>query len=81
MKRPIVLLLVAACLSAGCATRAPVEKASLIAEVFRTPSHSLNCAGVEVPYCRTNATRVEAAQEESCRCMNPFALTRGNPWR
>jgi hypothetical protein len=81
MKRPIVLLVLAACVRAGAATHAPVEKASLLSEVFRTPSQNLDCVGVEVPYCRTRATRVVAAQEESCRCMNPFALTHGYRWR
>jgi hypothetical protein len=81
MKRLLALAVVSACLSAGCATSAPPEKLSLVSEVFRTPSHSLDCTASEVPYCHTNATRVVSKQEESCRCMNPFALTRGHRWR
>jgi hypothetical protein len=72
MNRPLSLVLIAACLSAGCTTTPEREANALASEIMRGPSPSLTCSSGEVPHCLTTGSRIFGMnQPVSCECQVP----------
>ena len=77
MNRRLSIILIAACLSAGCATSPTTQTEALASDILGARARQLVCASGEIPYCITNGTRLKKASAvKECGCA-PSAELRG----
>lgn len=65
MSRQLSLILVAACLCVGCATKRPAESEVLVSRILRAPTQNLVCPFGEVRMCT-----IDEDAEKHCTCMD-----------
>jgi hypothetical protein len=65
MSRQLSLVLVAACLSVGCATHQPAASEVLVSRILHAPTDNLVCQPGELRMCT-----VDADDEKHCTCMD-----------
>ena len=72
MNRPtfVVLVALAAALSAGCASTARSPTQSLASDIVYGSSSNPNCASDEAPRCMTIGTRIHSLNpQRTCECL------------
>jgi hypothetical protein len=72
MKHPLPLLLsvLAASLSAACASGPQPETERLTSEILSRSSQNQACSSDEIPTCRTTGTRITSRYaQKTCGCM------------
>ena len=65
MSRQLSWILMAACLSVGCATQRPHESDVIVSNIIRAPSENLVCPATEVRMCT-----IDEDDEKHCQCMD-----------
>ena len=65
MNRQLSLVLVAACLAAGCATKPAAESDVLISKILHEPSAGLVCPSGDVRLCT-----IDEDGEKHCQCVD-----------
>jgi hypothetical protein len=65
MSRQLSLLLMAACLSVGCATQRAAESDVLVSNIIREPSANLVCRAGDVRLCR-----IDEDGDKHCQCVD-----------
>jgi len=79
MTRPLPLLLtvLAASLSAACASAPQPETQRLTSEIVSNASQNQACASDEIPSCRTTGTRITSRYaQKTCGCLQRELLFR-----
>ena len=82
MNRRLLFVLIAACLTASCATQHPPDAKALTSDILSAAAVKRACVRGEVPYCLAKGTRINGtSQELGCECAPQGLLTDPRPLR
>ena len=69
MNRRLLFVLIAAALTAGCATHRTPEVQALTSDIFGAAAQKLACRAGEAPYCLAKGSRIKRANQDlRCEC-------------
>ena len=71
MNRRLLFVLIAAVLTASCATHRTPEVQALTSDIFGAAAQTLACRAGEAPYCLSKGSRIKSVnQNRSCTCAS-----------